>query len=176
MSLSAGIGNDGAPQAPVQLVVYGFAPGARFEGQLVGALERLESGGALRIVEVLFVQRDETSGELVALDAKGGSAGGMVSRLLDFRLASSGRDRATARALGDRDGDAGPNPLRELGAGLEPGAGLAAVLIEHVWAATLADAAMRTGGSRLTDELVTGRAFAELAPELLAAAARRQRV
>jgi hypothetical protein len=176
MSLSAGIGNDGAPQAPVQLVVYGFAPGARFEGQLVGALERLESGGALRIVEVLFVQRDEASGELVAIDAKGGSAGGMVSRLLDFRLGSSGRNRATARALGDPDGDAEQSPLRALGAGLEPGAGLAAVLVEHLWAGTLEDAAMRTGGSRLADEFVTGRGFAELAPELLAAAARRQRV
>jgi hypothetical protein len=30
---------------PAQLLVYGFAPGAEFEGRLVGASERIESGG-----------------------------------------------------------------------------------------------------------------------------------
>jgi hypothetical protein len=176
MEHSAILRDGRGPAAPVQLIVYGFDPGARFEGQLVGALERLESGGSLRILEVLFVQREEASGELVAIDAHGGSAGGMVSRLLDFRLGGSGRSRATARALGDPDGDVDRAPLRELGASLEPGAGLAAVIVEHVWAGALEDAAVRTGGTRLTDEFVTRTGLAELAPELLAASARRHRV
>ena len=37
----------GRPSA-VQLLVYGFAPGAEFEGRLVGAIERLESGAECR--------------------------------------------------------------------------------------------------------------------------------
>ena len=36
------------PATPAQLLVYGFAPGAEFEGQLVGAIERIERGGTLR--------------------------------------------------------------------------------------------------------------------------------
>ena len=37
------------PATPAQLLVYGFAPGAEFEGQLVGAIERIEHGGTLRV-------------------------------------------------------------------------------------------------------------------------------
>ena len=45
-----------------QLLVFGFGADAAFEGQLVGALERVESGGAVRILEVVFVAADEASG------------------------------------------------------------------------------------------------------------------
>ena len=38
----------GPATPPVQLLAYGFAPGAAFEGQLVGTIERIESGGTLR--------------------------------------------------------------------------------------------------------------------------------
>jgi hypothetical protein len=38
---------------PGQLLVYGFAPGAEFEGRLVGAIERIESGGTLRVLDVV---------------------------------------------------------------------------------------------------------------------------
>jgi hypothetical protein len=38
-----------------QPLVYRFGPGAAFGGQLVGALERMESGGTLRILDALFV-------------------------------------------------------------------------------------------------------------------------
>ena len=50
----------------VQLLLYGFDAGADFEGRLVGALERLESGGAMRIIEALFVGREAGTGELAA--------------------------------------------------------------------------------------------------------------
>lgn len=51
---------------PAQLLIYGFAPGAAFEGQLVGAIERIERGGTLRVLDVLFVMRDADTAELVA--------------------------------------------------------------------------------------------------------------
>lgn len=40
----------------VQLLVYAFGPEGAYEGRLVGALERLESGGALRVLDAVFVQ------------------------------------------------------------------------------------------------------------------------
>ena len=54
----------------VQLLVYRFAADASFEGRLVGALERLESGGTLRIVEALFIANDAETGELAAVDLR----------------------------------------------------------------------------------------------------------
>jgi hypothetical protein len=34
-----------------QLLVYGFGPGADFEGRLLGALEQIESGGTVRVLD-----------------------------------------------------------------------------------------------------------------------------
>jgi hypothetical protein len=50
-----------------QLLVYAFGPDANFEGRLVGALEGIESGGALRVLDALFVASDsETASGLPA--------------------------------------------------------------------------------------------------------------
>ncbi|HWH95148.1 MAG TPA: hypothetical protein VNT03_14905 [Baekduia sp.] len=138
------------PTPPAQLIVYAFGPEARFEGLLAGALERIETGGALRILEVLLVRRDPDSGELTAFEHRGNGAAGFTAPLVSFRLDRGERARATAQAL---DGVAG-QALREMGRELEPGGALAAVFLSHVWAGTLADAAERTGGTLMSDELV----------------------
>ena len=156
----------GHPRCVRQLLLYGFGPDARFEGMLVGALERLESGGALRIVDVLFVRRDAESDEIDAVDLRGGSAGGVVGSLLGFRLDEAERRRVTERALRAND------VLGELGAALKPGAALAAVLVDHVWSSALDDAVARTGGTALASDFVDATALAELAAELLAGAGR----
>jgi hypothetical protein len=150
-----------------QLLLYGFGPDADFEGRLVGALERLESGGALRILDVLFVRRDAQSGDIVAVDLHGDGAGGVVAPLLNFRLDEAERSRATERAL-----RADADIVRELGAALEPGAALAAVLVDHVWSGALEDAVARTGGTPLANDFVDATALGELRAELLAAAGR----
>jgi hypothetical protein len=153
-----------------QLLVYGFGPDADFEGRLVGALERIESGGALRLLDVLFVRSDTETGELEAVGLRGGGAGGIVAPLLGFRLDPAERRRATERALSGHTSGVPDEKLRELGKALEPGAAMAAVLVEHVWARALEDAASRTGGTPLASEFVDATTLAELAPDLLAAA------
>jgi hypothetical protein len=157
------------PLPLTQLLLYGFAPDADFEGRLVGALERLESGGSLRILDALFVMRDAETGEFVAVDPKGGGGGGMVVSLLEFRLDPAKRREATERALG---ADAGGEKLRELEKALEPGAAMAALLVEHVWARALEDAVSRTGGTPLASEFTDATALGELASDLLTAARR----
>lgn len=149
-----------------QLLAFGFDADGAFEGQLVGALERLESGGALRILDVLFVAADEATGEIAAIDLQGGS-GGLIAKLLDFRLDPDARRRAAERALDD-DASAGTaQVLRDLGKTLKPGAALAAVLVEHVWARALEDAVSRVGGRPLASEFVEVETLSELAPDLL---------
>ena len=68
-----------------QLLAFGFDADGAFEGQLVGALERLESGGALRILDVLFVAATRPQERSLAIDLQGGT-GGLIAKLLDFRL------------------------------------------------------------------------------------------
>ena len=130
-------------EAPArQLLVFEFPPGARFEGQLVGALERVESGGTLLIRDALFVGRDGDTGETVAVAMSGGTAG-MVARLLTFRLEPRKRDETTRQAL---DGPSGPF-IRSLADSLEPGSALLAVLIEHAWVDVLHSAIQRAQGT-----------------------------
>jgi hypothetical protein len=151
-----------------QLFAFGFEAGAAFEGQLVGALERLESGGALRILDVLFVAADEATGELVAIDLQGGT-GGLTAKLLDFRLDPAARRRAAERALGGDASEGMAKVLRDLGSSLQPGTASAAVLVEHVWSRALEDAVSRVGGRSLASEFVDASKLSELGDELLRA-------
>lgn len=128
-----------------QLLVYSFDADARFEGRLVGALERMESGGALRIVETWFVGRDH-SGELAAVDLRSRGAGSLVAPLLDFRLDAAARRKATAKV--------DPEVLKR-GEALAPGEAIAAVIVEHVWAHALEDAVAQSGGTLVSNEIVT---------------------
>jgi hypothetical protein len=160
------------PLPTAQLLVYGFGPDADFEGRLVGAMERIETGGALRVLDVLFVNKVAETGELIAVGLRSDGAGGAVAPLLGFRLDAGERRRATERALSDDTTGVPAETLRQLGATLEPGAALAAVLVEHAWAQALEDAVSRSGGSPLASRFVDATALAELAPDLLAAAGR----
>ena len=138
-----------------QLLVFGFSAGAAFEGQLVGAIERLESGGALRVLDALFVAADEATGELVAINLEG-NTGSLTAKLLDFRLDPAARGRTSAASLED-----------ELGKGLDPGSAVAVLLVEHVWARAMEDAVARLGGRALASEFVDAAKLSELAPDLL---------
>ena len=149
-----------------QLLAYRFGADSRFEGQLVGALERIESGGAMRVLDALFVARDADSGELSAysLAARGGSgAVGAVSELLDFRLSTGGRAGSTRRALEGPAGEA----ARSIGDGLRPGEAFAVVLVEHSWAVALTDAVTRTGGTEAAAEFVEVGGLSEVGERLV---------
>lgn len=159
-------GMTGQRTSHAHLLVYKFAPGAEFQGQLVGAIERIESGGTLRVLDVLFVQRDADTGELAAIAARGRGQGSLVAPLLGFRMDAGERRRASEKALRSEGGD---GPLRRLGDDLAPGAAVAAVLIENVWLHAIHDAVSRTGGEPVVSRLVDAGALAELTPEVLAA-------
>jgi hypothetical protein len=152
-----------------QLLVFGFDADAAFEGQLVGALERLESGGALRIIDVLFVATDEATGEFVSIALRGDTAG-LTAKLLDFRLDSAARRRAGERALGDDAGEGTAELVRDLGGSLKPGTAMAAVLVEHIWSQALEDAVSRVSGRSLASEFVEASTLSELADNLVRAA------
>jgi len=148
-----------------QLLAFRFGSDSKFEGQLVGALERLESGGAMRVLDGLFVAREPETGEVSAISLGDAAPSRMVSRILGFRLDARERKVATERALAGSAGDA----VRALAETLTPGTALAAVLVEHAWAAALTDAVERVGGDEVVSEFVEASSVSELTPRLLGA-------
>ena len=156
----------------MQLLAFRFDAAASYEGRLVGALERMESGGALRIAEVLFVGRDPEGGELVAVSGRGRQQGSLVASLLGFRLEPAERKRATERALQAFQHDDGRNQLEELAKDLPAGGAIAAVLIEHRWAEALNAAVGEMGGRDLLGEFVDATELGALVPQILSAARR----
>jgi len=130
---------------------------------LVGALERIESGGAVNVLDVLFVTREPDSGELAAVSLGAGASRGIVGELLDFRLNAEARTAATRRALAGQEAEI----VRGLAPKLEPGGAIAMVLVEHAWAGALEDAVSRLGGTEAAVAFVEASRLSEVTHTVL---------
>jgi uncharacterized membrane protein len=120
-------------------------PGRQPNGEVAPHLVDLVDRGLIRILDLVFIAKDE-DGNVAALELA--DLGGEVTELAVFEGASSG-------LLGDDD-------LEQAGDVLEPGTSAALLVFENTWAAPFVGAVRRSGG-----ELVaSGRIPAE---EVLAA-------
>jgi len=151
---------------PVQLVAFGFGPEAEFEGRIMEELARLEEQRTIRILDLLFVLKDDATEELVALDYQGEDLGAIVGALLGFRFDGDGDDPAT-----DADVDAhafglSTEQIEAIAGSLEPGHSAAVLLLEHVWARDLKRAIRETGGVPLGEGFLTPETIALVAAEL----------
>lgn len=120
-------------------------PGKQPNGEVAPHLVDLVDRGLIRILDLVFVAKDE-EGNVAAIELA--DLGGEVAELAIFEGASSG-------LLGDED-------VEEAGGVLEPGTSAALLVFENAWAAPFVAAVRNSGG-----ELVaSGRIPAE---DLLAA-------
>jgi uncharacterized membrane protein len=153
---------------PVQLLAIGFGPEANFEGRIMDELSRLERHETIRILDLLFVQKDAETGDLLALDYQGEDLGAIVGALLGFEFEGDGSAEPLeveghAFGLSQRE-------IQEIAASLEPGSSAGFLLIEHVWARELKRAIRETGGFPLGEGFLTPETIAAVAPELVAMA------
>ena len=151
------------------LRVYRFEPGAAFEGGLLGAIERMQLGHDAKLLDALFLRRDLSSGALDAVDLATGGGDATFASLLDFRLEPRRRRSITQRTLADHPGGVSRPEIEAIGAALEAGVAILAVLSTGGTATDLADAVARCGGRLIADEPVDARALAQVGPRLRAA-------
>ena len=105
------------------------------------------------------------TGSLVAATlatAGPGGTRGSVYSLLSFRLDPNKQREITERT---RASEAGAEILA-LAERIEPGGALLALIIEHVWLATLGDAVSRAGGTAVAGEAVYADSIAALLPRI----------
>jgi hypothetical protein len=138
---------------PIDIVVIGFPADAPMTGEAVPLLVDLVERGIVRVLDVLFVIKEEDgtfSGfEAKDLDSKG------VGDFAVFEGASSG-------LLGDDDAAAAAEEI-------EPGSAAVVIVYENHWAAPFAAAVRRNGGRLIgfqrvpTQELIASLEAAEAA-------------
>ena len=104
-------------------------PGRQPNGEVAPHLVDLVDRGLIRILDLLFIAKDE-EGNVAALEIA--DLGGEVSELAIFEGAASG-------LLGDED-------VEEAGGVLEPGTSAALLVFENSWAAPFVSAVRRSGG------------------------------
>jgi uncharacterized membrane protein len=153
---------------PVQLLAIGFGSDAKFEGRIVDELSKLERHETIRILDLLFVQKDAETGDLLALDYQGEDLGAIVGALLGFEFEGDGSTEPLeveghAFGLSQRE-------IQDIAASLDPGSSAGFLLVEHVWARDLKRAIRDAGGFPIGEGFLTPETVATVAPELFAMA------
>jgi uncharacterized membrane protein len=142
---------------PVQLVVLGFEHG-EFTGEIAAELGRLRDHDVIRLVDLLFVSKDE-SGEVTALETsdltkdEAMEFGATVGALIGFGAA--GEQGAVEGAAALEDGRVfDEDEVWYVTDSIPNGSSAAIALLEHRWAIPLRDAVQRSGGALLDESWV----------------------
>ncbi|MGO8864072.1 MAG: DUF6325 family protein [Acidimicrobiales bacterium] len=125
---------------PIEYIVVGF-PGNNFNGQIVPELAKLIESRTVRILDLIFVGKDD-NGEVVAFEFD----------QLDELGAFADLDAEIGGILSDED-------VAYVGSLLEPGNSAGLLVWEDLWAAPFAAAVLDSGGvllesARIPHELV----------------------
>lgn len=141
-----------AELGPVQIVVVGF-DGTSFEGRILSELDGLAERGIVRLLDLLFVSKDE-SGRIAVLEANavGIEAAEEMGAALRALVGFDDGGEAPAEA-----GDAEAYDEQDawyVGDAIPAGSAAAIVLIEHLWAIPLREATRAASGEVLAESWV----------------------
>jgi DNA-binding CsgD family transcriptional regulator len=138
---------------PLQVIAVSFGPGADFEGRVLAEVDRLQGRGVLRLLDLLFVAKDEdgTIRQVVVGDDE--DFGELLKRVVPLDGAG-----LTDSSVGDGLSGFDPGNAWSLAESLRPGTALAFLLIEHGWAQPLFEAIAETGGALVGEGFLTAEA------------------
>ncbi|GAA3784099.1 hypothetical protein GCM10022403_018490 [Streptomyces coacervatus] len=157
---------------PVQLLTVGFGPDAKFEGRIVDELWALERSGEIRVLDLLFVQK-EPSGDLVTADYQAEGMGDTVAALLGIPRRVVRKAAATFPSLSEGNAfGLALDQIRDIARELEPGTAAGFVLLEHTWARDLRAAIRESGGVPVAEGFLTEEVLEAVVAELADAMAR----
>ena len=137
--------------APLQVIALSFSREAGSEDRILAEVDRLRGRGVLRLLDMLFVAKsaDGTIERLTIGDDED------FGSLLTAVVPVANGDRLAVPAQADGLAAFDPAGARALADSLEPGTGLAFLLVEHYWAAPLFDAIAETGGTLIGEGFLT---------------------
>jgi Family of unknown function (DUF6325) len=127
---------DTAGDGPIDVVMLSF-PGNQFNGAIGPALRDLVVRGLVRVVDLLFVTKDE-DGTVGSIEL-GGLGADLEPSFVDL-------DGQLGGGLLDAD------DVEDVAAGIEPGSSVAVIAVENLWAVPFIEA-VRASGGELVDQL-----------------------
>jgi uncharacterized membrane protein len=160
---------------PIQVFVIGFE---KFEatGKILAELRRVRKRGVIRLVDLLFVQKDTRGNVTNAMHQTdlseaerqrlGAVAGGLIG------LQTGGMEGAVAGAemgamrVAERDYGLNADQLRDLADSIPAGSSAAILVIEHHWATRLRNAIAGAGGVALAQAMISPQALVMVGREL----------
>jgi hypothetical protein len=135
---------------PIDIVVIAYPPDAPMTGEAAPLLVDLVERGIIRVLDVLFVTKNE-DGTFSGFDARDLTDKG-VGDFAVFEGASSG-------LLGDDD-------AAKVAEEIEPGSGAVMIVYENRWAAPFIAAVRRNGGEAVAFERIPVQALIDALDEL----------
>ena len=130
---------------PIELLVVKF-PGNKFTGEVAPALKDLVEGGLIRVIDILFVHKDQ-DGEMTVLE---------INDLDDDNFSRFDP------VVEDLTGMLTTDDARQLSSGLENNSAGAIMLFENTWAIRFRDAMVRANGQLVLDERIPRAVIDEL--------------
>jgi hypothetical protein len=138
---------------PIQGFVIGFPDNDLFEGRIAEELARLSDVGQIRIIDAVFVMRDEGDVAILSVteldDDQRAELRAAVGALVGLGVAGAEGAQAGAELGASVDADA-PSAAELLAVGLlddlPDGSSALVLAIEHLWAVPLRDAVRDAGG------------------------------
>jgi uncharacterized membrane protein len=163
---------------PIQLVVIGFPPDAQFRGEIISALAEVRGRGVIRLVDALFVRKDD-QGRISAMmresdlseeqrETLGAVAGGLLGLMAGGEVGAVAAAAGAAEAIAEGAFGLGLSDLRNVQDKLKPGEAALLLLIEHTWATELKGAVRGAGGVPLLQGFLTPEALVMIGAEMQA--------
>ena len=130
---------------PIDIVVIAYPPGSPMTGDAVPILMDLVERGIIRVLDAMFVSKDE-DGKYSGFQAKDLDDKGVG----DYRIFEG----ASSGLLGDDD-------VAAAAEGMEPGSAGVMLIYENRWAAPFATAVRRNGGQLVGTQRITVQEIAD---------------
>ncbi len=148
---------------PLQVIAVSFGPGADFEGRVLAEVDRLQGRGVLRLLDVLFVAKDQDGTIRQLVVGEDEDFGALLASVVPLDGAG-----LVESSVGDALSGFDPGDAWALAESLRPGTALAFLLIEHGWAQPLFEAIAETGGALVGEGFLTAEAGLIVGAEVVA--------
>lgn len=145
--------------APLQVIALTFDLDADAEQRILAEVDRVQGRGVLRVLDMVFLAKGE-DGTLQRLKiGEDEDFGTLLAGILPGAAADeSGFASDDRPELAAAPAASGMTRAQVLVRSLEPGRAAAFLLVEHLWAGPLVDAAFAAGGALISDDFLTGEA------------------